>query len=132
MLDMHTKLLMQASAFAMLLVGLGLTFAPRELLLRVGGGYPPVMVLLLQATGALYLGFAVLNWMAKDNLIGGIYSKPVGLGNFLHFFMVAMALVKALSAGSPQPGMIGAALVYIVFAVWFGLVVFGSPIRSKA
>jgi hypothetical protein len=22
--------------------------------------------------GALYMGFAVLNWMAKDNLIGGI------------------------------------------------------------
>ncbi len=88
-------------------------------------------VLLLQVAGALYLGFAILNWMAKDNLIGGIYSRPVALGNFLHFFMVAMALVKAFAAGTRGTAMIGAALVYAVFAVWFGLVVFGSPIRSK-
>ena len=50
-----------------------------------------------QACGVLYLGFAILNWMAKDDLIGGIYSRPVAMGNFLHFFTIAMALVKSFS-----------------------------------
>jgi hypothetical protein len=129
---MNTKLLMQTSASAMFLAGLVLTFAPQELLLRIQGISQPVTVLLLQVAGALYLGFAVLNWMAKDNLIGGIYSRPVALGNFLHFFMVAMAIIKALTAGTRGTGVIGAVLVYAVFAVWFGFVVFGSPISSKA
>ena len=88
----------------MLLAGLGLTFAPQELWRYAGVGYQAATVLILQATGALYMGFAVLNWMAKDNLIGGIYSRPVALGNFLHFLLVASALVRALAAGARGAG----------------------------
>ena len=113
-------------------LGLIATFAPQELLTSTGSGSQVMTLLLVQATGGLYLGFSFLNWMAKDNLIGGIYSRPVALGNFLHFFMVAIALIKALTAGTRGTGVIGAVLVYAVFAVWFGFVVFGSPISSKA
>ncbi len=128
---MHTKLLMGASASAMLLAGIALTFAPQELLSISGSSYHPETVLILQAAGALYMGFALLNWMAKDSLIGGIYSRPVAMGNFLHFLIVTMALVKALAAGTRRSGVIAAALVYALLAAWFGLVVFGSPVRSK-
>ncbi len=128
---MHTKLLMGASASAMLLAGIALTFAPQELLSIPGSCYHPETVLILQAAGALYMGFALLNWMAKDSLIGGIYSRPVAMGNFLHFLIVTMALVKALAAGTRTTGVIAAALVFALLAAWFGLVVFGSPFRSK-
>jgi hypothetical protein len=70
----------------------------------------------------------MLNWMARANLIGGIYSRPVAMGNFLHFAMVAIALLKALLGGlRAQPILIGAVVVYSVFAVWFGLAVFTHP-----
>ena len=49
---MNAKLLMGASALTMLLAGLALTFAPRELLLRLQNGSSPALVLLLQANGA--------------------------------------------------------------------------------
>lgn len=123
---------MQVSASVMLLAGIALTFAPQELLSLSGAADRPLtVVLILQATGALYMGFALLNWMAKDNLIGGIYSRPVALGNLLHFFVVTMTLVRALAAGTRTPGVIALTLVYTLLSTWFGLVVFRSPIPNK-
>ena len=72
-----TRALMACSAMFMLLAGVLLTFAPQEVLAFGGSRPEPISVLVVQAAGALYLGFAVLNWMAKESLIGGIYSRPV-------------------------------------------------------
>ena len=44
--------------------------------------------------GALYLGFSIQNWTAKASLIGGIYNKPILIGNLLHFFTASMTLIK--------------------------------------
>ncbi len=112
----------------MLVLGFLLTFAPREVLGRSGIEAPLIAILLIQAAGALYLGFAVLNWMGKDNLIGGIYGRPVALGNFVHFFVMSLTLLKALTAAHAMPMLWVAAFVYVVFAIWFGLVVFRSPL----
>jgi hypothetical protein len=119
------------SAAFMLALGLITTFSPAELLASTGGTAQITATLLVQASGGLYLGFAILNWMAKDNLIGGIYSKPVALGNFLHFFAVAMALTKAVTSGQRSTTIVVLTLCYAVFAVWFGLVTFTNPLRNK-
>lgn len=128
---------MTASAAFLLALGLVTTFAPQELLAYADSPPQPSLILILQTTGALYLGFAILNWTARYSLIGGIYSRPVALGNLLHFFAVSMALLKAvtsdrLHAGrhqaiAPTFALLSIALLYVVFAAWFGLVVFGSP-----
>ena len=83
---MSTKLLMSASAVVLGAIGIILTFMPEEVsrvLMLVGS---PI---LFQLLGTLYFAFAMLNWTAKGNLIGGSYSRPVALGNFAHF-MVAL------------------------------------------
>ena len=101
---------------------------PQEILAHYGSRSSALGVLLMQVVGALYLGFAVLNWMARDVLIGGIYARPVALGNFLHFGVVGLAVWKAIAAGTSRGGdIIAAAIVYSVFAVWFGLVAFTHP-----
>jgi hypothetical protein len=123
---------MLLSALFLFVLGLITTFAPAELIASNGGHPQTISTLLVQAAGGLYLGFAILNWMAKDNLIGGIYSRPVALGNFLHFFAVAMALIRAVTAGQRAAAILGLALCYAVFALWFGLVVFTNPLRNKA
>lgn len=85
-------------------------------------------ILLLQITGAMYLGFAILNWMARDVLIGGIYARPVALGNFLHFAVGTLTLWKTIGGGALRGReIIAGAIVYSVFAAWFGLVLFGHP-----
>jgi len=76
--------------------------------------------------GALYLGFAILNWTARGNLIGGIYSRPVALGNLWHFLIVGILLTKAAIVFAAIPLAISAA-IYSLFAIGFGLVIFRAP-----
>lgn len=112
--------------------GILASFMPQEILAHYGVRPDARAVLLIQIVGALYLGFAILNWTARSNLIGGIYSRPVALGNFLHFAVVAVALLKAVIGRSLQSReIIVAALIYSVLAVWFGLVVFTSPSQKN-
>jgi len=122
---------MLASAFFMFALGLATTFSPAELLASTGTAPHPVSTLLVQSAGGLYLGFAIINWMAKDNLIGGIYSRPVAMANFLHFFAVAMALLRAVRARQRSTTILPLAACYAVFAIWFGLVVFTNPLRNQ-
>ena len=124
---MPTRLLMMASAALLALLGLAMSFMPQEVLGLHGTIPDNATVLLVQMAGALYLGFAMLNWMAKGVLIGGIYARPLAAGNFLHFIMVAITLVKAAIAFGAVPLMLSAA-VFSAFAIGFGLVLFRSPV----
>lgn len=126
---MKTKALMSLSAILMAVLGICASFLPQEILSYSGADPRDLGVLLVQVIGALYLGFAMLNWMARGNLIGGVYSRPVAMGNFLHFAVVAIALLKALLGGASAEILLVGAVVYSVFAVWFGLVVFTHPAK---
>ena len=128
---MNTKALMVSAAAVMGVAGIALSFLPEEIAGYLHLGTAPLLPLLLQVLGAVYLGFAILNWTAKANLIGGIYSRPVALGNFLHFAMAALALLKGLRTSqlSGAPWLVAG--IYVVFAVLFGFVLFGHPIRKQ-
>jgi hypothetical protein len=128
---MKTRWLMSASALFMGALGVAASFLPQEVLAYAGAPPGAPVVLLLQVLGALYLGFAMLNWMARGSLMGGIYGRPLAMGNFLHFFMVALLLLKALAAGPATSGIVIGALAYTVFGLWFGLVLFRNPSSSS-
>lgn len=108
-------------------IGLAFTFLPEEVLGVHGTEPDNATVLLLQMAGAVYLGFALINWGARGVLLGGVYSRPVAAGNFFHFVIVSVTLIKAAVSFGAVPLMISAA-VFSVFAVWFGLVMFRSPV----
>lgn len=122
---MNTKLLMMLSSILLGITGIGFSFLPQE----IGGiiGINRAGIILLQVMGALYFGFAAMNWMAKANLIGGIYSKPVALGNFSHFLIGALALIKIAFKGTHPSYLWMSAAVYLIFALLFGIVFFGTP-----
>lgn len=129
--EMNTKLLMIASAAVMGIGGILFQFLPHEVL-RYNGieavGITPVVV---QIIGALYVGFAVMNWMAKTVLIGGIYARPLAIGNFAHFMIGTFALLKyAYSAQQSLPIWI-AAIIYAIFAVLFAIVFFTHPLKTE-
>ncbi|MEP7163617.1 MAG: hypothetical protein ABI741_02930 [Ferruginibacter sp.] len=128
---MNTKLLMISSAVILGGLGLAATFFPQEILNNAGidpAGYASLFV---QVTGALYIGFAIMNWMAKATIIGGIYSKPVAMGNFTHFFIAALALIKALQTHHDMMLIWIITVVYVVFALLFAWVAFTKPRRSN-
>ncbi|MBK8302789.1 MAG: hypothetical protein IPK98_05060 [Chloracidobacterium sp.] len=85
---------MTVSAVLMAVSGLALTFFPADLLKYTGTDPNGLLLLILQILGGLYFAFAMLNWTAKSNLIGGIYSRPVAIANFTHFLIGGLALLK--------------------------------------
>ena len=121
---------MSASALALALLGLPCIFAPDVVLQRLSGSSSAGAELLVQITGALYLGFAGLNWMGKANLMGGIYGRPVAIGNLLHFLVAAIAIFKAAQATGVR-FLWPIALGYASFALGFALIVFRNPLRTS-
>lgn len=123
---------MQASSIFMGVLALPAIFAPQEVLAYASGQSGAVGTLAIQVFGAVYFGFALLNWMAQANLIGGIYSRPVAMGNFTHFFIAALALLKAVFANQHSVPALAGATAYTAFAVLFAVVLFGNPLRTRA
>ena len=129
---MNTKALMAMSALFMACLGVAASFLPQEILTWIGAPSRGALPLLVQLGGALYVGFAMVNWMAKGNLLGGIYNRAVAMGNFAHFFIGATVLIKGLLAGKRVPGIWIGGAAYSLFAVWFALVAFGSPVKATS
>lgn len=127
---MRTKLLLTSSALFLGILGLAATFLPQEILAALGSSAVRGEVLAVQALGAAYLGLAILNWMNRGNLLGGIYNRPAAMGNFLHFAMVALALLNALAAGERHGLAIAGAVLYSLFAAGFGHALFTNPLKS--
>jgi hypothetical protein len=126
---MNTKLLMSLSAFFMGFIGILFTFLPDEILMLLGLDWVKYLSLFVQVIGALYLGFAMLNWTAKANLIGGIYSKPVSIANFAHFLIGGLAMIKYLLVHHDMfTILIFPVLIYAIFAICFAKVSFTSPV----
>ncbi len=125
---MNTKLLMTTSAFVLGAAGILLTFMPEEVanFLHLTDG----TTIQFQILGALYFGFAMLNWTAKANIIGGIYGKPVCLGNFTHFAIGGLSLIK-LVVHNFGNGILICAILYFLFAILFGYVLFTTPSSIK-
>ncbi len=122
---------MASSAILMAVCGIVFQFAPHAILGYFNADASGILPLFVQMVGALYLGFAMMNWMAKGILIGGIYARPLAMGNFLHFTVGAFALLKyAFGGGVPWPVWAAAAL-YSIFAIMFGIVLFRHPLTTN-
>jgi hypothetical protein len=118
-----------AAAF-MAIGGIACTFFPREILTMHGTTPDRGSVLLVQIAGALYLGFAIMNWTARGNLIGGIYSRPLTLGNFVYFLNIALAMVR-MAANDPHASTVAAAVIHALFAAAFTFVIFAGRVPAS-
>jgi hypothetical protein len=127
-MPINTKLIMTLSAISLAAIGIALTFCPIEFGTMIGLGSSVNFQLILQLLGALYFGFAMLNWVAKGNIIGGIYAKPVSIANFTHYFIGALALIKVLIRNHNLPYYLWIAVaIYSIFAVCFWLIFSRHP-----
>lgn len=125
-----TRFLMAGSAVLLTAAGLSASFLPQEILALVGVTADRPQALLIQLGGAALMGFALLNWMARGVIIGGIYARPLALGNFLMFLMAAMATLR-WALHDPAAFSLLAALLLCVFAAAFGFVLFSDPLRRQ-
>lgn len=128
---MNTKLIMTLSAVFLYSFGILFTFAPDVILAYLK--LEPILLteFLLQIVGALYFGFGMLNWMNKGRPIGGIYNRPVATANLSHFMIAGLALLKGLSSNVYLPTAVWiVGIIYIVFAIAFGTILFRHPISE--
>ena len=125
-----TRALMMLSAIFMAIAGLITSYFPDRVLETHGTVPDGPTMLLIQMMGALYLGFALLNWTARGVIMGGIYARPLALGNFLHFAMVAVMLTREASEHGGVQLATSAAGVS-AFAIGFGVVLFRPPVPAS-
>ena len=125
---MKTKLLMTSSALFCGIIGILLSFLPNEIAEYLSVEPTIVTILFLQILGAIYLGFGILNWTAKGTLIGGIYNKPIALGNLMHFIVGAITLVKVIyNVQTHTEIIIFLTVFYVIFALLFVYVFKTNP-----
>ena len=128
----NTKIIMISSTLFLGILGAILTFLPNEIISSIGIRPSQITTLFLQLMGAMYLGFAMLNWMAKGTLIGGIYNRPIAIGNLMHFGVGAIALIKVIfKILSHKEIVIALTVVYVVFAILFAYVFRTNPTKTE-
>jgi hypothetical protein len=130
---MNTKLILASTAILFAAVGICLTFAPDNIITLFGMNNSGVLSLILQLIGAAYYAFAMLNWMAKGALIGGIYNRPIATANFTHFLIAGLALTKAVTTNHHLPVVLSImAGVYMIMAGVFGYLISRHPGTTTA
>jgi hypothetical protein len=128
----NTKHIMVASAVFTALLGLGASFFPDNILEFLDIPVTSQGVVIIQCLSALYLGFAMMNWMSRAAIIGGIYGRPLTTGNFFHFSVGSISLVKHFALVQHNLVLIAVSLGYIVFAVLFGRMMMKHPASPTA
>ena len=127
---MNTKILMTSSALFLGATGLILSFLPEETINYLNIENNAITILFIQLTSALFLGFAILNWMAKGSLIGGIYNKPIAISNLMHFSVGSIALIKMINQFENNViFMYAFTAIYIIFTLGFVAVFRTNPIK---
>ena len=128
---MLAKSTMTASAVLMTLMGITLSFMPQEVWGYFGSTDPSRLnTVLIQVSGALYFAFGLTNWTAKANLIGGVYGRPIAIGNLCHFTIATLALVKAYFAAG-EVALLIPTIVYFFFAIAFSIIFFTHPVKAE-
>tara|TARA_B100000470_G_C19740496_1_gene368963 strand:+ start:694 stop:1086 length:393 start_codon:yes stop_codon:yes gene_type:complete len=127
-LNTYSKILMTISALFLGIIGIFLSFLPKEIINYLNINSNVITILLFQLLGALYLGFGILNWMLKGSRIGGIYNRPVLMGNLMHFLVGAIALIKIVtSIQAHSEIIIFLMIVYSTLSISFAILFKSNP-----
>lgn len=125
-------LLMLSSASFNGILGIAFTFFPEEVLTQFGEAVSPITTLALQILGAFYVGLALMNYTGKKAVLGGIYNRPLQMGNTVYCSIAAITLLKYLAGQSfiIAPAIMVVSLTYILLAVSFLKLLFSSPVKE--
>lgn len=117
----------RASAALLAFCGLSLLFLADEILPRHLPGYPPGEFWFGQLLAAACLAMAVLNWLSRHTLLGGIYGRPVVAANATGYFIAAITLLKPTIAGAFRPAGWLLTIPVTALAVAYAWLMFRGP-----
>ena len=127
---MSTKVLLTGAAVFLGGYGVALLFLPDVLLglfaTDVRGATDIRAGLFAQQFGTALLGLAAVNWIARASPVGGIYGRPLVVGNVVFFTTNALLLLgQALDAPRTWALWVQAGIA-LAFAIGFALLLFGK------
>ena len=129
---MNTKILMTTSAILLGVMGIIFSFFPDDIIAYLNNDANLISILFLQILSSLYLGFGILNWMAKGSIIGGIYNKPIAIGNMMHFGIGAIAMLKIIfKIQAHTEIIISLTVIYSMLALSFAYVFMNNPSKLE-
>jgi hypothetical protein len=130
-LRLNTKFVMSASSLFIGVLGVALLFLPETALSLYTPTPERSGVFLAQFLGGAYLGYAIMDWMARHSTLGGIYGRFVLIGNFWHFMVGSLlALSECISSPTDTAAWILLA-VYGPFGIVFALILYTPPRLNK-
>lgn len=126
-------LLMMTSASFNGILGIAFSFFPQEVLAQLGESIGPLTTLAMQILGAFYMGMALMNYTGKRAVLGGIYNRPLQMGNTVYCSIAAITLIKYLASQSfiIAPAIMLVSLTYVLLAVSFLKLLFTSPVKES-
>ena len=125
-----SRWILVSSGLVLALSGAGLLFMPQEIAAFLGGSATAATLLLAQLLGCALFALGLIDWNSRANLMGGIYGRPLALGNFFFFAIAAVSMGREL-AHLPR-GVIGAEVGLAAFAVAFGWILFlADPVKAR-
>ena len=107
--------------------GAGLLFAGDEVARRIAPGAAPVVEVVVQLLGGAWLGVATIDWFTRGLTIGGIYGRPIVLGNLTLYLVTAATALKAAQV-SPADPLLLVGLAAAVMTVLYTRLLFRSPV----
>jgi len=117
---MTPKLLLTVSAIYMGLVGLGFLLSPFAVMPGLDAGASALLVAEIRVTASTFLGFAVLNWAAR-NAEASKARDAIFLSNTVGFGLAAILTVVAALTGGQVLGWV-LAVIALLFTVGFFIV----------
>lgn len=127
-MKISTQTLLIASTIFNGMMGLLTSFLPQEVLKINDLPTSPTNVLFLQILSAFYIGLAMINYLSKDAAIGGIYNRPILMGNIAYHGIASIALVKfAFRQDIFSATLITLTVVYCVLSIGFLKLFFVGP-----
>lgn len=117
------------SAAVLAALGIAASFAPQELLGAFGAPPAAAAVLAVQLLGAAWLALAMLDWMSRGAVIGGIYGRPLVVAN-LTGFAISTIVVAKLVLQAPDATLAILLGVFALPAAGFGWSLFNPPAQT--
>ena len=122
-----STLVSRASAGFLLLAGIVLLFAPDVVLPRLVAGFPPTGAWIGAVLASALLGLGALTWLARSQLLGGIYGRPVVSANATFYFIAAIELLKVAGRREVSAALWVVAILVTAFACVYGWLLLRGP-----
>jgi len=128
-MNKFSKTILISSALLNGILGILITFLPQETGQFIGTTeMNSADLALMQVLGSALIGIAIINFMSRGLTVGGIYGKPIQLGNLVFHLATGLGLLKFVFTSESWIIFGIPALLYLLITAGFIKLNFSSPV----